>query len=99
MSSRNEQPLHFCWNGCHMKLGCSPRYAQIVQKWHLDGQLAGIDFFNTCTRRNAQRQFPFSPEANLSKNSSSSIPTRPPRGGEQGAPQGASHMSFRSSPG
>ena len=29
--------------------------AQLVPKWHLDGQLAGIDFFNMRARRNARR--------------------------------------------
>ena len=41
--------------------GCSLRYTQIVLKWHLDGQLAGPDFFfHMHVRRNAKntRQFP-----------------------------------------
>ena len=30
-----------------VKLGCSPRHTQIAPTWHLAGQLAGPDFFNT----------------------------------------------------
>ena len=43
---------------------CSLRYTQIVPKWHLDGQLAGTDFFNTRGRRDAHKKFPFLPGAN-----------------------------------
>ena len=39
--------------------GCSPRYTQIVPKWHLAGQLAGTDFFNTRSRRDAHKHFCF----------------------------------------
>ena len=45
-----------------VKLGCSPRYTQIVPKWHLDGQLARTDFSNTQARRNAQKSIRFSRE-------------------------------------
>ena len=48
-----------------VKLGCSPRSTQIVPKWHLDGQLAGTDFFNTRARRDTQKKFPFSPHLKL----------------------------------
>ena len=47
------------------KVGCSPRHTQIVPKWHLDGQPAGTDFFNTRAHRGAQKKFLFSPEANF----------------------------------
>ena len=48
-----------------VKLGCSPRCTQIVPKWHLDGQVAGRDFFNTRVRCDAHQKSPFSPGANL----------------------------------
>ena len=48
-----------------VKLRCSPRYTQIVPKWHLDGQLAGTDFFNTRAWHNAQKKFPSLPGAGL----------------------------------
>ena len=47
------------------KVGCSLRHTQIVPKWHLDGQLAGTDFFNTRARCDAEKKFPFLPGANL----------------------------------
>ena len=34
-------------------------------KMHLDGQVAGSDFFNTHARRDAQKKSPFLPRANL----------------------------------
>ena len=42
-----------------VKLGCSPRYTQMVPKWHLAGQLAGTDAFNTRARCNSQTSFRF----------------------------------------
>ena len=33
-----------------VKLGCSPRFTQMVPKWALAGQLAGTDFGNACKR-------------------------------------------------
>ena len=36
-----------------IKLGCSPRYTQLVPKWHLAGQLARTIFFNTCDVQNS----------------------------------------------
>ena len=34
-------------------------YTQMAPKWHLAGQLAGIDFFNTRARRDAQESYLF----------------------------------------
>ena len=58
-----------CWK-LWVRLGCSPRYTQIVPEWDLAGQLAGSHFFNTCTRRDAQTSSRFRREfgVSLSKN-------------------------------
>ena len=65
---KDQSPVH-SWNegqkGVHQV--CLPAMhqvplgsrGQIVPKWHLDGQLAGTDFFNTRARRDAQKRFPF----------------------------------------
>ena len=37
------------------KVACSPRFSQIVPKWHLGGQPAGRDFFNIRVRCNTQK--------------------------------------------
>ena len=44
--------------------GCSPQCMQILPKWHLAGHVAGPDLFDTRTRRDAQKKFPFSPGEN-----------------------------------
>ena len=41
------------------RVGCSPRCSQMVPKWHLDGKVAGSDFFNTRARCDAQKSFRF----------------------------------------
>ena len=41
------------------KVECSPRHAQIVPKWHLDGQPGGTDFLSTCAWHDTQKKFPF----------------------------------------
>ena len=49
----------------HRKLGCSPRYTQMVPKWRLAGQCAGTDFFSTRARRDAQQCFRFRREVSV----------------------------------
>ena len=45
-----------------VKLGCSPRYTQMVPKWHLSGQLVGSDFFTMRMQHDTQKMFLFSLE-------------------------------------
>ena len=52
-----EMQQNVCWN-LSVKLGFS-RCTQMVPQWHLDRQMAGSYFLNTCAQCNVQKSFRF----------------------------------------